>query len=236
MRVDATRRVLPRWELSAFTELALANVTPAGIEPQFLGPLDYTLMSIGLAQKLDHRDDPLNPRHGFLFLTSIELDALDGQFAFGRVTARYSHYQSIGRSLLAMGLRVGWIIPVGDAADVPIDLRYFNGGGASVRSFAERALGPKDTTGNPLGGAFYTVANVEWDFPLTGALGGALFADAGNLAGDSTPGLEELRLGVGIGVRYLLPIGPMRLDYGYNPSPRLGEASGAIHFSFGFAF
>ncbi len=236
LRVDATRRLLPRWELSAFTELALANVTAAGIEPQFLGPLDYTIMSIGLAQKVDHRDDPLNPRRGFLFLTSIELDALDGQFAFGRVTARYSRYQSIGRSLLAVGLRVGWIIPVGDAADVPIDLRYFNGGGASVRSFAERGLGPKDTAGNPLGGAFYTVANVEWDFPVSGAFGGAVFADAGNLVSDSTPGLEEMRLGVGVGVRYLLPIGPMRLDYGYNPSPRLGDAAGAVHFSFGFAF
>jgi outer membrane translocation and assembly module TamA len=87
-----------------------------------------------------------------------------------------------------------------------------------------------------LGGAFYSVANVEWDFPVSGALGGAVFADAGNLKTDASPGLDDFRLGLGIGLRYQLPIGPMRLDYGYNPSPREGEDPGAVHFSFGFAF
>ena len=45
-----------------------------------------------------------------------------------------------------------------------------------------------------------------------------------------------MRLGIGIGLRYNLPIGPMRLDFGYNPSRREGEDIGAVHFSFGFAF
>ena len=45
-----------------------------------------------------------------------------------------------------------------------------------------------------------------------------------------------MRYGVGSGLRYRLPIGPLRLDYGYNPSPKTGEAPGAVHFSFGFAF
>lgn len=236
VRIDASRPIAPHWEFSAFTELAITNVTPDGIEPALLGPLDYTLMSAGIAQKIDRRDDPLNPRRGFLFLSSLELDALDGQLAFGRVTARYSHYRGFGKSLLAFGLRAGWIIPVGDADDVPIDLRYFNGGGGSVRSFSERNLGPKDSFGNPIGGSFYTVANLEWDFPIAGALGGALFADAGNLLHDATPGLNDLRFGIGAGLRYALPIGPMRIDYGYNPSPKPGEESGALHLSFGFAF
>ena len=136
----------------------------------------------------------------------------------------------------AAGVRFGWNIPVGEAADVPIDLRYFNGGGGTVRSFEERDLGPKDTNGHPLGGSFYTVANVEWDFPLTDALGGALFVDAGNLTSEATPSLEDMRLGIGAGVRYNLPIGPLRLDIGYNPTRREGEDIGAAHFSFGFAF
>jgi outer membrane protein insertion porin family len=236
VRLDATRKLTPRLEISAFTEFATTSITANGIDPTLLGPLDYTLTSIGVAQKLDHRDDPLNPRRGYVFSTSLELDALDGQLAFGRALFRCSHYQSIGRSLLAAGIRAGWIIPVGEAGDIPIDLRYFNGGGGTVRSFSERNLGPKDANGNSLGGAFFTVANLEWDFPLTTSFGGALFADAGNLRSDASPGLEDFRLGLGIGVRYNLPIGPMRLDYGYNPSPREGEEAGAVHFSFGFAF
>jgi outer membrane protein insertion porin family len=45
-----------------------------------------------------------------------------------------------------------------------------------------------------------------------------------------------MRYGIGPGLRYNLPIGPIRLDYGVNPNPRKDEARGAFHFSFGFAF
>ena len=44
-----------------------------------------------------------------------------------------------------------------------------------------------------------------------------------------------MRYAIGVGLRYQLPIGPVRIDYGYNPSPKAGEASGALHLSFGFA-
>ena len=238
LRFEASRKVTPRLELSAFSEFAVTSVSSTEIDPLFLGPLDYTLISFGLAQKLDHRDNPLNPTRGFIFTTSAELDTLDGAPAFGRITARYSQYHKFrgSRSLLAFGVRMGWIIPVGSAEDVPIDLRYFNGGGNSVRSFAERDLGPKDSGGHPLGGTFYAVANVEWDFPLTTTLGGAVFADAGNLKTEASPGLDDVRFALGVGLRYELPIGPMRLDYGFNPSRRTGEDIGAVHFSFGFAF
>ncbi len=236
LRVEASRKLTSRWEVSGFAEAGYTTVSSVEIDPALLGPLDYTLAAVGVTQKFDYRDDPLNPRRGYVFSNSLELDALDGQLAFGRVSARYSYYRTIGKSLLAAGVRFGWNIPVGEAADVPIDLRYFNGGGGTVRSFAERDLGPKDATGHPLGGSFYTVANVEWDFPFTDAFGGALFVDGGNLTSDATPGLQDMRLGIGAGLRYNLPIGPMRLDFGYNPSRREGEDMGAAHFSFGFAF
>jgi outer membrane protein insertion porin family len=45
-----------------------------------------------------------------------------------------------------------------------------------------------------------------------------------------------MRYGIGAGLRYKLPIGPIRLDYGVNPNPREHEDIGAFHFSFGFAF
>jgi outer membrane protein assembly complex protein YaeT len=239
LRLEGSRKLTPHLEFTAFTEFAVANVSSDVIDPALLGPLDYTLVSLGVAQKLDYRDNPLNPRRGFVFSTSVDLNAIDGQLAFGRITARYSRYWSLPRtkSILALGLRAGWIIPTGNAVeDVPIDLRYFNGGGSTVRSFAERELGPKDKSGNPIGGAFYTVGNLEWDFPISGPLGGAVFVDAGNLVAESSPSLSDLSFAVGVGLRYDLPIGPMRLDYGYNPSPKEDESIGALHFSFGFAF
>ncbi len=236
VRFELARKVTSRWEVSAYVDAAATSISNPLIDPTLIGPLDYLLTAVGVTESLDFRDDPLNPRRGWIFRTSFDLDALDGQLAFSRLSTRYSYYRPIGKSLLAVGLRAGWIIPIGEDESVPIDLRYFTGGANSVRSFAERDLGPKDSGGHPLGGNFYTVANVEWDFPITGALGGAAFVDAGNLTTAASPSLQEIRYGLGLGLRYQLPIGPMRLDYGYNPSPKTGEAAGAIHFSFGFAF
>jgi outer membrane protein assembly factor BamA len=124
-----------------------------------------------------------------------------------------------------------------EANTLPIDERFFNGGGTTVRSFTERDLGPHDLHGHPLGGEFYTVFNAEYTFPIFGELQGAVFADAGNLLPTSDqPGLDDMRYALGLGLRYKLPIGPIRLDYGFNPDRHPGEDFGAFNVSFGFAF
>jgi outer membrane translocation and assembly module TamA len=137
--------------------------------------------------------------------------------------------------MLALGARAGVINGAG-VEELPIDERFFNGGSNSVRSFGERDLGPH-VDGDPIGGEFFTVFNVEYTFPIFGELQGAVFVDAGNLLPDANnAGLDDMRYGVGFGLRYKLPIGPLRLDYGVNPDRRTGEDFGAFHFSFGFAF
>jgi len=144
------------------------------------------------------------------------------------------------QSSLALGARIGIIHSLGqranDAFSLPIDERFFNGGSTTVRSFGERDLGPHNR-GRPIGGEFFTVFNAEYTFPLFGELQGALFVDAGNLLPSSEdPGFNDMRYAIGAGLRYKLPIGPIRLDYGINPDPREFEDIGAFHFSFGFAF
>ena len=80
-------------------------------------------------------------------------------------------------------------------------------------------------------GEFFAIFNPEYTFPIYGELLGAVFVDAGNLLPDArSPGLNDLRYGIGAGLRYNLPIGPVRLDYGVNPSPRDGEAFGRLPF------
>lgn len=146
------------------------------------------------------------------------------------------------QSSLAFGARVGIEHSLNNTGPdepttLPIDERFFNGGATSVRSFGERTLGPLDPKGNPIGGEFYTIFNVEYTFPIYGELQGAAFFDAGNLLPTSEePGVDDIRYGLGLGLRYKLPIGPIRLDYGWNPDRQPGEDFGAFHFSFGFAF
>jgi outer membrane protein assembly complex protein YaeT len=146
------------------------------------------------------------------------------------------------QSSIAFGARAGIIHSLttsgsDEATAIPIDERFFIGGATTVRSFGERDLGPHDNHGHPVGGEFYTVFNVEYTFPIFGELQGAVFTDAGNLLPTSEDvGLNNMRYAIGAGLRYKLPVGPIRLDYGVNPDPRPNEDFGAFHFSFGFAF
>ncbi|MEA3210065.1 MAG: outer membrane protein insertion porin family [Chthoniobacter sp.] len=247
-RLDLTRRIMPHLELGVFVEHANVKVTdvePAlAADPQRLGPTDYAITSLGVTQLSDYRDNPLNPSRGLVVSSSFDYALLDGAPGFTRSTFRFSYYLPLGKTLLAFGARAGYIAPIVDA--VPIDVRFFNGGSTTVRSFAERELGPKDKSSNPLGGDFYTVLNLEYTFPLYQALQGAVFVDAGSLrnmneddraeASDPDGGSGDLRYAIGLGLRYKLPIGPLRLDYGVNPNPKPNEDFGAFHFSFGFAF
>lgn len=234
-RVDVSKHLLPHLELTAFVEQQSVTITEATIDPLLLGPTDYSYASIGLTQSTDFRDDPLNTTRGWIFTSSVEAAAVDGAQSFSRSTMRFSWYQPVGkRCLLALGARGGYIVPV--AESIPIDVRFFNGGSTTVRSFPERELGPKDKNGNPVGGEFFSVLNAEFNFPVYGALQGAAFVDAGNLKGRGEVGVSDMRYAVGLGLRYKLPVGPLRLDYGYNPSRGPDEPIGAFHFSFGFAF
>ena len=130
------------------------------------------------------------------------------------------------QSSIAFGARAGIIHSLttsgpDEATAIPIDERFFNGGATTVRSFGERDLGPHDNHGHPVGGEFYTVLNVEYTFPIFGELQGAIFTDAGNLLPTSEDiGLSDMRYAIGAGLRYKLPVGPIRLDYGVNPDPR----------------
>jgi len=222
-----------------------------------LGDTSYFVSSIGFVQTLDLRDSKVNPSRGFVFDSTIDFatSALGSNVDFVRSTARVSYYIPFGhepkpgfpdkRTMLALGARAGIIHSLesgSSPAEIPIDERFFNGGSTTVRSFAERDLGPHDH-GYPIGGEFFSVFNVEYTFPIYGELLGAVFFDAGNLLPNSTDpfqsvtaGLDDMRYAVGVGLRYKLPIGPVRLDYGYNPDKRPDEDVGAFHFSFGFAF
>jgi outer membrane protein insertion porin family len=235
--------------------------------PELIGQSPYFVNTIGFTQTVDFRDSPFVPTRGFIFDNTLDLatSALGSDIEFVRSTFRASYYLSFAsappaaadigtelgdkgklswfqRSGLAFGARMGIIHSLDsnepdEALAIPIDERFFNGGSTTVRSFGERTLGPHDRRGNPIGGEFYTIFNIEYTFPIYGELQGVLFTDAGNLQPTAEEvSLDDMRYAIGAGLRYKLPIGPIRLDYGVNPDPHPDEDQGAFHFSFGFAF
>ncbi len=238
-RGELSRKLTKKLEASVFLLARDVEITSKGIDPIELGKTTYRANSLGGSLTLDLRDSAINPGRGFIGNTTVDVasGAVGSDIEFARATVRFSYYLPIKKTLLAFGIRGGVIYPFENLSDaIPIDERFFNGGSRSVRSFPERELGPKDINGFPIGGETFTTLNVEYVFPLFGDLMGAVFTDAGSVGRDVTDGVGEMRYGIGAGLRYRLPVGPLRLDYGFNPSRKGEEPMGAFHFSFGFAF
>lgn len=235
LRSELSRKITKNLDVSAFLLLRQENINNEGIEPDKIGRTNYPAASLGLTQSADFRDSTVNPNRGWVFNTTEDF-SFHPPVEFMRGTFRLSYYLPLRQnSILAFGARGGFIVPF-SGEQVPIDERFFNGGSRSVRSFVERELGPKDIHGFPIGGQTFSTFNAEYVFPLIGNLDMALFTDAGSVSrfvGD-WPG--TLRYAIGGGLRYRLPIGPIRIDYGLNPNPRRDEERGALHLSFGFAF
>lgn len=237
-RIELAKQLTPKTEVVGFVLGRNVGVTNLGIDPAEIGPTTYMANSVGASITFDMRDSLLNPRKGWILGASADYAtaAIGSDLDFFRATYRFSYYLPIKRTLLALGARGGFIEPLGSLERLPIDERFFNGGSRSVRSFAERELGPTDMNGFFIGGQTFSVYNIEFVFPIFGDLEGAVFVDAGSVGRRTGDGLGDLRYGIGGGLRYKLPVGPLRLDYGWNPSPRDEEAAGAFHFSFGVAF
>ncbi len=94
-------------------------------------------------------------------------------------------------------------------AELPGSLRFFTGGGNSVRGYGYQALGPVGANGEVVGGQYLMVGSIELEHSLSSKWGIAVFYDAGNAADDLTVKLER---GAGFGFRWKSPVGPVRID------------------------
>ncbi len=178
--------------------------------------------------------------------------------------AGYLDFGRIG--VLAGSFRVGAIEPLNQAfvdSTVPEDLpsrfipiseRFFAGGRTTHRAYKRDRLGiPGETLILPpivpttdevdadslvaIGGNGLLIANLDYRFPIAGPIGGTLFADFGNLWADwRNINVAEGKLGIGTGVRYSSPIGPIRVEVGYKLDPLPGEDDWVLLFSVGNAF
>jgi outer membrane protein insertion porin family len=235
VRGELSRRLLPPFQLAAFGQIRSTEVTSADIPIELLGNTGYQTATLGLSAIWDKRDSALNPTTGWIGTLLGDTNTLSTGETFTRTSGRLTwHHPLPGRVRFAASARFGLLQ---QRSAVPIDERYFLGGPGTVRSFKQRELGIAPNQPYPAGGSAYSLVNAEADFPLWSRLRGALFFDAGSLSptGGSVP-TEGFRTAVGMGVRYALPVGPVRLDVGFNPNRTASESWGAAHLSFGFAF
>lgn len=204
----------------------------------------YELTSLVPSFFWDRRNDPITPTRGWSSLVNLQyaFSAFDTDTEFLKLFVQQTQYVDLGRpGVLAAAVRFGAIEPFttfgtrpGDplagfpSRNVPIAERFFAGGDATHRAYERDELGIRGETlildpdsgsenpYQPVGGNGLLLINLEYRFPLFGAIGGTLFYDTGNVWADwqsVDPG--QFKQGVGVGVQYLSPIGPIRGGIGW---------------------
>lgn len=203
-------------------------------EDVLTGTNKYALLSFPGFIEYDSRKDIMDPRRGLLARLSAipytETIGDGGQFL--KLQATGQHYLSSDsiawKPTLATRASVGSIYGA-EGGNVPADIRYYAGGGGSVRGYAYQTLSPY-FSGEPIGGSSLVEFSSEVRLRFDEEFGGVLFVDAGNAYASETPNFsEKLYVGVGTGVRYFSPIGPLRFDIAF---PLNGKDIGADGYQF----
>lgn len=242
LNLELSRRVSRHYAYTIFAGASINTVSTDVMTEDELGPDLYTLAFVGMSFMLDHRDSVVLPKKGWFLSARLEttLDAMGSGVSYARTDIRGAWYRPITKKFrFAAGAALMSLM--GTAAEgVPIDARVFNGGPNSVRAFAERELGGMTKGGTPLGGTSALFASAEFSYEIMPNFEFAVFGDMGSLGrGNNSSPLSyssDFRTAIGAGLRYHLPFGPIRIDYGHNMSRREGERGGMLHVTVGFAF
>jgi outer membrane protein insertion porin family len=188
----------------------------------------------------DTRRNKLYPTQGaygeLRFAVSNEAWASDDNLFVGQFKWQ-DYYTFMPGVTIASRLWLDNVEPYGRTDQVPTTYLVFCGGNNTVRGFPRDGLGPRDSNGVPTGGTTRIIGNVEARFPIYRLIHGVVFVDVGSL----TEGFDEIefdtfRWSTGGGLRLHTPVGPVRLEYGYQLQENPPLDRGEIHFALGFPF
>lgn len=236
----------------------------------WIGSVSYTLERVGIVNVSDNASQIIKDEAGYRLVskvgTSIAYDTRNSTLfptnghrvefnnevaggPFGGDTDYYKlelrgvkYFKGFAEGhVIELSGRIGSVDSYGSSKRVPIFDRFFLGGLYSLRGFDYRDIGPRDSTGEPLGGNTYWFSSIEYSIPVVERVRLAAFYDAGNVYRDAfsfskEPNGEFMYDNWGVGIRLNLPIGPLRFDFAvpihydsYNKS------SGKFQFGVGYS-
>lgn len=247
--LNLTRRMKPEfdpvpwetrigWRFARSEDYAIEAVD-SGEQPE---PL-YTTSTLRYEVRRDTREPRvIDPENGMLCRVGVGWSAppLGATVDYGEMSAEWSGVWSPAPWLVASMRAAATTRNPGVVEELPIGERLFMGGADTVRSFSQDDLGPRAANGEPLGGETSAVANLElrWRlFPDHREVEIATFYDIGTVDPDAWSLKAPWGSGLGAGLRYRTPVGPVRFDAAWDPKDDLGaEQDWAMHLTVGFAF
>lgn len=195
--------------------------------------------TVGFTATYDSRDYIINPNRGWFNTYAVE------QYLPGVSTLNLSRLQlDINRYFplwanhtLAAGWKLGTLFSAAGGFVPPYE-RFFSTGSNLIRGWPENPVGAGALAQFPYGsfsGDSFTLASVEYRFPIVNILSGVVFGDTGIFWDQSQNNFswDRTRSGYGVGIRLNTPLGPLRLDYGLR---EWSLTTGVIHFSIGQKF
>ncbi|MDF1581098.1 MAG: outer membrane protein assembly factor BamA [Desulfuromonadales bacterium] len=206
-----------------------------------------TLSSVTASLTRNTTDFRFDPSRGYVSEGTIEFAGLGGTEKFVKYTADYRHYYPAWwETVFSIHGQIGYLQQLG-GNEIPIDERFYLGGIRTLRGFNSREVGPRTRTVavnslgvqsesyNFIGGTKEAFFNFEYIFPLLKEAGlkGVLFFDAGNAWLSGEEYFSGMRTSVGAGIRWRSPMGPLRLEWGYNLDPKEYEDRARFEFSIG---
>jgi outer membrane protein assembly complex protein YaeT len=198
-----------------------------------------TVLGVSLIE--DRRDNIANPTRGRFANVTFQVAPgfLGSDTAYYRAYSQMFYFYPLQKDLIwASSYRLG--LAAGSEEFLFIDNRFTAGGANSVRGFKQNTLGPfvdVDDVRVYLGGQAVVVMNQELRFPIYKSLHGGAYYDMGNVfARVKDVSLSDMRHSLGAGLRFVLPVGAIRLDWARVLNPQPEDRLNSLHFSFGYAF
>ena len=206
------RKLTKRMDLSAGLALRLSKIEQFGREERF------DLISLPVQFQWDTSDQLLDPTRGGRMTLQVApfYDFYGEDLFFYKGYALYNRYIQISKNpslILALRGALG-VMSGAERDEIPADIRFYAGGGGSIRGYAFQSVGPiRDN--EPIGGRSLVTMSTEIRIKITEKIGLVAFIDGGSVFESAFPDFEEtLRWGGGLGLRYFTAIGPLRLDVG----------------------
>lgn len=201
---------------------------------------EYLTFGVPIGYVRDTRDNRLNATEGhYGTLTLTPSYEFFGQTFFSSLEGSISAYLGFGeedRFVLAGRLNAGTLVGGGDLSAIPATRRFFAGGGGSVRGYSFQEITPRTAAGGGTGGRSYVTANLEARVNVTETIGIVPFLDIGTVTDTSVPDFNDIKMGAGVGLRYMTPFGPLRLDVAVPLDPYAGGNRYAIYAGIGQSF
>ncbi|MFY1662716.1 autotransporter assembly complex protein TamA [Pseudomonas sp. Pseu.R1] len=189
-----------------------------------------TLLMPGISYSYLRSDNRIDPHNGYRlqFETEVAKEGLgsDANVVHGLATLK-------GLTTIAQNHRLLGRVQVGGTAtngykSIPPSLRFFAGGDQSVRGYDYQSLSPENSDGDKIGGRYMVAGSAEYQYSIAEKWRVAAFIDEGNSF--NSLDFPSLKTGVGIGIRWVSPVGPLRLDLAH----ALDDDGGIrLHFSMG---